>query len=167
MPTTVFVVEGKPITQGSMVAVYNRKTGRASVRHTQSLPLMKWRSAIQKAAIEAGALPHTTAIACTMVFGMPRPKSHYARSGELHPQFQNAIPSHADLDKLVRAVLDALTGVCYVDDRQVVDLHAIRLYGTQSMVEVRTIDKESAARLAQSTQAHIGKGQLPLPLLRE
>ena len=33
-----------------------------------------------------------------------------------------------DLDKLTRAVLDALTGVLYLDDKQVIELHARKQY---------------------------------------
>jgi crossover junction endodeoxyribonuclease RusA len=43
-----------------------------------------------------------------------------------------------DLDKLIRAVLDALTGVLYEDDSQVVEFDRPRKqYGTRERVEVR------------------------------
>ncbi|MFZ1730810.1 MAG: RusA family crossover junction endodeoxyribonuclease [Bacteroidota bacterium] len=59
-----------------------------------------------------------------MLFLLPRPKSHF-RSGrnahllrETAPRFPTSKP---DADKLSRAVLEALTGVAYKDDAQVID----------------------------------------------
>lgn len=50
-----------------------------------------------------------------------------------------------DVDKLVRATLDALTGVLFVDDAQVVELNASKNYGTPERVEIicRTMAKET------------------------
>lgn len=42
-----------------------------------------------------------------------------------------------DLDKLTRTVADALTGVIYKDDAQVVDAHIIKEYGDAPGVRVR------------------------------
>jgi hypothetical protein len=42
-----------------------------------------------------------------------------------------------DIDKLVRAALDGLTGVCFVDDGQVVDLRASKQYGPAPGVHVQ------------------------------
>jgi Holliday junction resolvase RusA-like endonuclease len=39
-----------------------------------------------------------------------------------------------DLDKLCRAVLDALTGIAYKDDQQVVTLNANKTYGERAGV---------------------------------
>ena len=39
-----------------------------------------------------------------------------------------------DLDKLCRAVLDALTGIAYKDDQQVVTLNANKIYGKRAGV---------------------------------
>lgn len=162
-----FLVRGKPMTQGSMTAVYNRRTGRAAIRHTQSLPLMKWRRRIQEAAVEAGARKTNRPVSMSISFGMPRPRSHYNVRGEILPAHQSEIPQYRDLDKLIRAVLDALTGVCYIDDRQVCDLHAIRVYGGDTVIEVNSIGTEDAARMVRATEARSSEGQLPLLLLRE
>ena len=42
-----------------------------------------------------------------------------------------------DLDKLIRAVLDGLTGVAYEDDGQVVQIEAQKLYGASVGAEIR------------------------------
>jgi len=59
-------------------------------------------------------------VVLTVTFRLPRPKS---------------LPKHVlhhtkkpDLDKLVRSTKDALKGVLYGDDSQVVDLHARKVY---------------------------------------
>ena len=45
-------------------------------------------------------------------------------------EYASALPDRApDLDKLVRAALDALTGIVFGDDGQVCELYAHKLYG--------------------------------------
>lgn len=34
-----------------------------------------------------------------------------------------------DLDNHVKAVLDALNGICFIDDRQVTEIHAQKFFG--------------------------------------
>jgi Holliday junction resolvase RusA-like endonuclease len=41
-----------------------------------------------------------------------------------------------DLDKLIRAVLDGLTGVAYKDDGQVVKITAVKIYGQKLGVQI-------------------------------
>jgi crossover junction endodeoxyribonuclease RusA len=55
-------------------------------------------------------------------FGLPRPKK-YQRAG-----LDVAHCVAPDLDKLARGVLDALSGVAFVDDAQVVHLFATKTY---------------------------------------
>jgi Holliday junction resolvase RusA-like endonuclease len=62
----------------------------------------------------------TGPVAVAIVFRLPRPASLPAR-----------VRHHVrkpDIDKLARAVLDALTGVLFVDDRSVVDLRVRKCY---------------------------------------
>jgi len=65
-------------------------------------------------------------------FYLPRPKSHYGTGKnkgalkESAPWYHIATP---DIDKLVRCVLDALTGVAWKDDSQVVSVTATKSYG--------------------------------------
>jgi len=69
------------------------------------------------------------------VFQFVRPKSHYTAKGAL----RDAAPRHVgkpDIDKLCRAVLDALTGIAYADDSQVVALDASKVYGPTASTEI-------------------------------
>ena len=97
------------------------------VLHSQGSALAVWRSLIGWEAKSAGALPHSLPTKITITFFMPRPKT-----------VKRPWPSVApDLDKLVRAVLDGLTGVAYADDGQVVQIHAQKLYGASVGAEIR------------------------------
>jgi Holliday junction resolvase RusA-like endonuclease len=97
------------------------------VLHSQGSALAVWRSLIGWEAKLAGASPHSLPVRITIAFYMPRPKT-----------VKRAFPSVApDLDKLVRAVLDGLTGVAYADDGQVVEIYAQKLYGASVGAEIR------------------------------
>jgi Holliday junction resolvase RusA-like endonuclease len=56
---------------------------------------------------------------------------------------RHGYPKRPDLDKLVRGVMDALTGVCYLDDSQVVTIQAEKVFHTATIIEVWRIDKQS------------------------
>jgi crossover junction endodeoxyribonuclease RusA len=63
------------------------------------------------------------------IFVFSRPKAHYRTNGELKPSApQHCTGRIGDLSKLVRAVEDALTGVVYDDDAQIVHLTSQRRY---------------------------------------
>lgn len=108
-----FEVEGKPIQQGSMRAFNNR------IVHNKTKELMAWRSEVAKAAHRAGCTPIDGAISIEMQFFYERPKSVKRE----HP----TVPP--DLDKQIRSILDALTGVAYGDDSQVTRITASKEYG--------------------------------------
>ena len=120
-----FRADGVPVPQGSMKVINGR------VLHSQGSALAVWRSTIGFHAKLAGAKPSEGAMEIQMVFIMPKPKT-----------VKRAYPTVApDLDKLVRAVLDALTGICYLDDSQVTDIRASKVYGSSAGVEIRLTQK--------------------------
>jgi len=49
---------------------------------------------------------------------------------------RKAMTTKPDADKLARGILDSLTGVCWRDDAQVVDLRARKVYGLVDMAQV-------------------------------
>lgn len=57
-------------------------------------------------------------------------KRQLAIDGEIYPQVK------PDLDNVMKAVLDALNGVVYADDSQVINLVATKRYSTDPRVEV-------------------------------
>ena len=127
-----FVVDAPPVSQGSMTAVYNRKLGVARVRHNAAPALSLWRSLVRERAHMAKAEVWTGPIGIRISFGIKAPQN--ARHG---------YPKRPDLDKLVRGVMDALTGCCYVDDSQVVSIQAEKVFHTATIIEVWRIGKQS------------------------
>ena len=42
-----------------------------------------------------------------------------------------------DLDKYIRACLDSLTGICYVDDSQIVDISSRKVYSDTPGADIK------------------------------
>jgi crossover junction endodeoxyribonuclease RusA len=97
------------------------------VIHTKGAALATWRSSIALAARKAGAFPNRNPVTITMDFIFTRPKTVKRLMPTVPP----------DLDKLVRAVLDALTAIAYIDDSQVVEIYAKKTYGLSPGVKVQ------------------------------
>lgn len=107
-----FFVPGVPRPQGSKNHVGD---GRL-VESSRGLTEWRWRVGLAANRARRGSRLYAGAVRVTLVFIMPRPKA-MPRTEPTPPHI--AAP---DLDKLVRGVLDALTGTLLVDDRLVVDL---------------------------------------------
>ena len=119
--TVSFSVVGVPLPQGSMRAFVPKGWSHAVVTHKRGPDLRQWRALVAEAAGRAGqGVVLDGAIHLTLHFRLVRPKSLPRRVTE-HVK-------KPDLDKLVRAVKDALTGVCYVSDSQVVAVMATKHY---------------------------------------
>lgn len=56
------------------------------------------------------------------------PKSYSTKRRKACQDGSEAFTKHPDLDNLAKAILDALNGIAYEDDRQVVDLHCVKGY---------------------------------------
>lgn len=126
-----FFAAGRPAAQGSKRHVGG---GRLIESSRQVGP---WREIVRQAAIEAmaGRPPIDGPVYLVQVFALPRPKSHYGtgrNSGRVKRGAPSRPPVRPDLDKLARAVGDALTRVCYHDDAQIVNLRAAKYYVTPS-----------------------------------
>ena len=117
-----FEVLGNPVTQGSGKAI-NDRAGRARFIPDHRAPLAAWRTDIHNAA-EAAAqgrfAAKGTPVRVMAVFRLQRPK--------IAPKRVIAPTTKPDIDKLERASLDAMTGVLFADDSQVVSMHSIKVY---------------------------------------
>lgn len=109
---TLFV-PGSPAPQGS-----KRHVGRG-VLIESSAAVGPWRQRVALAAHHAGLRPVAGPVRIDLEFVLPRPKSTPKRSTP--PAIKRP-----DLDKLARSILDALTGIVYHDDAQVVGLYATK-----------------------------------------
>jgi len=117
---------GTPVTQGSMNAY--RRGERIVMTHSRSRELTAWRADVAEAAYVAASMAGwpmngSEYLGLSLRFLFRRPASHVGRRSAVYPAYRAAMPG-PDIDKLTRAVLDALTGVLYDDDRRVVVLHA-------------------------------------------
>jgi len=131
-----FFVPGIPVAKGSAKAFYNRKANRAFVVQNNAARQRPWVSMISLMAEEAGArIVAEGPVRVTLVFHMPRPKSHFTKKGlrETAPVLHHSKP---DIDKITRAVLDALTAIAWKDDAQVAALEVVKRYDDEPGVRV-------------------------------
>src|SRR5918992_1269283 len=75
-------------------------------------------------------------VALSMRFRFSRPRSHLTKGGGLTKAARRLPSTRPDIDKLVRGVLDALTGTLYIDDGQVVALYTEKAYGLNDQLEL-------------------------------
>lgn len=139
-----FTVPGRPVPQGGMKAF--ARGNRAFVTHQKPKELGDYRARIAIAARDAGVECVSDPICMTVYFYIDRPKGHYGtgrNAGQLKPSAPGNPATRPDIDKLLRAVLDGLTGVAFRDDSQVVDVFARKYYGDGS--PGTTISIEAAA----------------------
>ncbi len=125
--TVSFFVPGIPATKGSHKVISRGRGGRQLAR-----PLVindnprgySWARAVATMARfeMASRPPLEGAVAVTMLFALPRPKRHHRANGTLKPAAPEHPATRPDLDKLARSAGDALTGIVYRDDSQVVTL---------------------------------------------
>lgn len=126
------LMRGKPILVPGGTSVNQRKlrawtsvireSARAAVGRTELGAIavdaeLEGRPA-EAAAIRAEALYHDTPLEVQLLFKLVRPKSHFGAKGVL-PSAPAHPLTYPDIDKLARAVLDALTGVLYDDDGRI------------------------------------------------
>lgn len=114
-----------PATQGS-----KRHVGHGIMRET-NLRLPAWRSLVADAALATNHPLLNQPVSISITFRFLRAKGHYNKSG-LSPSAPAHLTSKqkGDIDKLSRAILDALTGTLLHDDSQVVQLAAHKRYCT-------------------------------------
>jgi Holliday junction resolvase RusA-like endonuclease len=135
-----FEVPGEPQPQGSTKAFKHRHTGLVMVT-SDNARLRPWRDAVCWHARQAlaGRGPLAGPVGVALDFRFVRPRGHFGRRG-LRP---SAPPEHVvrpDVDKLARAVIDALSeaGV-WRDDNQVVQLHARKHYADLAGLAVQVV----------------------------
>ncbi len=132
-----FTIPGAAAPQGSKRAIRLR-TGR-TVLVESSARVKPFRAVAALAATEAWRRPPTAdAVGLEVAFRFVRPKSHHKADGSLRAGAPLA-PGKPDIDKLLRALLDALTGVIYVDDLQVACIWATKEYGARAETVVSVV----------------------------
>ncbi len=115
-----FNVIGVPQQQGSMKAFV---VGKRAIVTSDNTKLKPWRSCVFDAALKAmgGAPMEMGPVEIWAEFRIQRPASS--------PKTRETLPDKTpDLDKLARGLFDALTGVCWDDDKRVVRMHISERY---------------------------------------
>jgi len=123
-------VAGEPASQGSHSVIHGRIVQVNSAKHK------RWRNAVAFAALELvtdGWELLDEPLDLSVIFYLPRPKTATR-------EFPAVMP---DVDKLLRAVFDSLSGVIYVDDSRIIRATAQKLYadarGPGALIRVNTL----------------------------
>lgn len=123
-----FTVVGKQATQGS-----KRHVGRG-ILVDSCKELRPWRAAVAAACAEVyrGPVLRDCAFVLRVRFTRPRPQAHFG-SGKNAAKLKPSAPwywtTKQDLTKLVRPIEDALTGVVWFDDAQIVEHQTSKVWG--------------------------------------
>lgn len=144
-----FTVYGKPEPAGSKRAFALRKggvpTGKVAV--TDDNPKSRgWKAEVADvaAATMAGSATPLVLDACglALTFYMARPKGHYG-TGRNADRLKDSAPAYPvvkpDATKLVRGVEDAMSGIVWRDDAQVVEQFVSKQYADDCLPGVRVI----------------------------
>jgi crossover junction endodeoxyribonuclease RusA len=132
-PRLSFEIEvfGHPQPQGSTRAFIPKGWTRPII--TSDNPALKsWRQEVTTAALEARPkgfpLPSGCPVNLAVVFYFAPPKSKKGKSA-----WKSTRP---DVDKLLRAVQDALSGVAYADDSQIACAYVQKVFGSPERVRI-------------------------------
>jgi len=133
-------VLGVPRPQGSMKA-HVLPNGKVAMRYPPAV--FEWRRTIQQAVAELEESPVHGAVRLRLGFDLPRPIDHFlpVNSKRSVPEVNPSAPAHPtvapDLDKLVRAICDAITDTgLWRDDSQVVMITAAKRYSSPPGVHI-------------------------------
>lgn len=137
-----FFVPGIPKPGGSKRAVIHKHSGRAVVMESDPEKNRAWRSLVADRAVSAmrGRTLLTGPLWMSIVFFQMRPKTHFVGS-----QYDKGLKKSAprspvvrpDYLKLTRSTEDALTGIVWRDDSQVVEAHIYKRYGERPGADIR------------------------------
>lgn len=142
----IFFVPGIPATGGSKRGFLHPKTKKIMIVDSCSRN-KPWREHVAAVAYDHKPdIPITKPIAIHVDFILPRPKSHYGTGSNASivkrssPKYHTKKP---DTTKLFRALEDALTGIIWRDDEQVIKQYVTKNYGDNpgALVTIKTIDE--------------------------
>lgn len=134
--SVAFTVYGKPEPAGSKRAF--ARGGRTMV--VDANPSAKpWKQQVAWTAIDAmsGREILRGPLLVSMIFTRRRPVGHLRADGRVKDSAPEYPTTRPDVLKLARAVEDAMSGIVYTDDSQIVDEQLLKLYGGSECVEVR------------------------------
>lgn len=152
MKTLFFTIYGRPRAQGSKRA-FGRIVPGVDPHHPRVAVTMveqgkhtaSWRNAVAAVAGKQGSAMLEGPVAVRVTLCFARPKSHYGsgrNAGRLKPEAPARPTSHflGDIDKMLRALFDGISGILIRDDSQIVDVTAEKVYSDPERAEVLLTD---------------------------
>lgn len=147
MKSIIFTAYATPVPQGSMKGfVLPGKNGKAAraILTSDNKHLRPYRQEVTRSAMVALAeknLPEPFAgkhVPVKLVF-----EFYIAKPPSVSKKRTRHVVK-PDLSKLIRSSEDAMTGVLYADDAQVVEVHSRKIYGTpeRAVIMVQILDEE-------------------------
>jgi Holliday junction resolvase RusA-like endonuclease len=80
--------------------------------------------------------PLTGAVAAYLHIGIPIPPSYSKTRQKACIEGLERPTKKPDIDNIVKAVLDGMNGIVYLDDKQVVDLHLTKVYSSKEGIDI-------------------------------
>lgn len=146
-----FTVYGEARPAGAL-KIGSRKDGGHYLFHRDAKNLSEWKTAIALSAGEEFDGPTRSGpIGLEADFYVARPRGHYGKRGLLPSAPMYPVKRSAgDIDKLTRGLLDALTGIVFHDDSQVVRIDIAKHFANDDPVRLEVIvtDVDQTADLA-------------------
>lgn len=116
--TQTFIIQGNPRGQGRPRATVR---GRHAAVYEDSKDTQYKQNLAAQVVAQKPEYIQDGPITLSVSFFMPRPKYHYNSKGAIKERFQAARPTgKPDLSNLIKGVEDALNGIVWADDSQIV-----------------------------------------------
>lgn len=154
-------IPGRPRAKGSYVAIQPKGGGRAFLKNADT-HLAEWTNLIRIAwnNREIEFYPHMDrCFEVEVLCEMDRPKSHFG-TGKNAKILKKSAPAvlHCtrtpDNDKVLRAILDALTGYAWKDDKQVVMCKCRKVWSTLDMTSIVISQLNDGDKTVDSTRSN-------------
>jgi len=136
-----FIVPGIPKPQGRpRFRVITTKAGKSFAHTYDPASSRTWKETVASYAVSAGAKMMSLPIQLTVIIYLPRPKRLCRKKDA-----PGCVPcaSRPDADNFLKAVQDALIGVCYADDALIYHVHLTKWYhemGKMPRTEIELIE---------------------------
>ena len=80
--------------------------------------------------------PLIGAVAAYLHIGVPIPPSYSKTRQKACIEGLERPTKKPDIDNIVKAILDGMNGIVYLDDKQVVDLHLTKVYSSKEGIDI-------------------------------
>jgi len=84
--------------------------------------------------------PLIGAVAAYLYIGIPIPPSYSKTRQKACIEGLERPTKKPDIDNIVKAILDGMNGIVYLDDKQVVDLHLTKVYSSKEGIDIMVME---------------------------